>query len=80
MTLKTGVMLFDAENSALHHRNTLHLNIYKNKIILNCNHISQYYCLLSKYFFLLNKCCLSEHNKLISLTFKGAIECIDTIF
>jgi len=32
----------DAENSALHHRNKLHLN--KKTVILNCNNISQYYC------------------------------------
>ncbi len=34
-----------AENSALHHRNKLHVKIYSSrKKYLNCNNISQYYC------------------------------------
>ncbi len=33
-----------AENSALHHMNKLHFKIYwKKTVILNCNHISQYF-------------------------------------
>ncbi len=34
----------DADNSALHHRNKLHLKIDYNKtVIFNCNKVSQYY-------------------------------------
>ncbi len=35
----------EAENSALHHRNKLHLKIYSNrKLLLNCNYFSLHYC------------------------------------
>ncbi len=39
----------DTENLALHPRNKLDFNIYKQKIvILNCNNISQYYCIFDQ--------------------------------
>ncbi len=42
--MKTGVMA--AENSALHHRNKLILNVLKQKtVILNCNIISLFFCI-----------------------------------
>ncbi len=66
-----------AENSALHHRNKLHVKIYSSrKKYLNCNNISQYYCFHSK-------CRLDEHKRLLSklflIKFKLSDCCVDII-
>ncbi len=44
---RTGVMA--AYNSALHHKNKLHLNyIQIERVILNCNNIYCFYCLFDQ--------------------------------
>ncbi len=42
----------DVENSALRHRNKLHLKIYYNekKVILNCSNNTQYYCFYCNFY------------------------------
>ncbi len=63
MTLKTGVMT--AEISALHHTNKLHL-----KLFLNCNYVSQNYCIFTvschfKYYFTQFYCIFSQINAVL---------------